>query len=1279
MSAPVLGRALGYAGLVAATVGGGVWARENLIPWLFTPARIAPPTPAPQRAQAPMLRQIPPTATAEDEDAEKAVETLLTQAQFWRTQYRPELAWQAATRALRVAPTNPEALALATQLAIQMDQPELEQLQARWRAVAPEDSRLAIARSEMRGDVESSETLNRARTAARGGRTADALVEYRRMFRGGQPLPSLAAEYYQVLASVSEAGHQQAIREIPQLLRSQPLNTPLKLALAQLQTYREDSRSQGIEGLQQLADDPAAAIPARSAWRQALLWMGDEPETAELIETYLQMNAADAEISAKLTRSTANQMSPATMNRLAAWNLVAEKKLGEAEDAFRTALLAQPSDPESTIGLAIIRRMQGRGAEAKRLLDQAVALAPDRSEEFTRAFGANAAAATGGGDASPITQAWQALNQNRLDEADRLARRALQAGVAERPQAEVVLGQIALLREDLGAAEQRFRAALALRPQLPAALAGLYGVLLRQNRIAEAEMVEREPGFSQPAGQAGRAYALRTRAFAEPDLGRREALLREAMGLDAANPWVRLDLARVLRALGKVGDAQVLEAALGNETSSEGLAAAALLAMDQERPGDAVLLLERVPVRLRSADMARMLVRARMLGEVQSLARQVGRDGGTARARLLVLAGSPDPGGLVGSAVVRAFGRASDARAMALATRDALAANGGAADTRMLLAAALMGSGQSAEAEHILAPLEDSPRLNAEQRRQLATLREVLSGATAAPLTARPQGTAGRGATSRQAAEAALRRNPADRQARLALLDLALAEGNLGEAETLLAGLRQAGPTDPQVMQLEARLAMARQQPLRARQLLETALRRQQQVVREAGGQTDAALASDLLNPLQATRRVGEEPRDPLMAELVRDLGRAREQSATWLQAGGGARWHSGTVGMGRLSEVTAPIEASVPVTELGGRVFAQGGAVSLDNGGGRGNALFGTNVLAHGTLRAPERLANGGSVGLGYAQRNLRVDLGSTPLGFERTNIVGGVDAAAALGGGFSVRLSASRRAVTESMLSYAGQRDPRTGRAWGGVVRSGGHVDLAYALNERVSVYGGGGAAMLDGSHVAHNSMVEGGGGATWTVLKRPNETLMVGVDGRYAHYDRNLGGFSWGQGGYFSPQSSVSGAAQVDWRRNWDALSVGAQASVGYQHYRTRASDVFPNDPALQAQLAQQRTVPTAYAAQSKDGVIGGVAMNMEYALDRNLRLGVAGRYNRSGSFTEGGGLMYLRWRMDRTGVDLAPLLADVPLKHPAPSWPLASTLQDGAPEPVRLMPGSARPQW
>ena len=86
-----------------------------------------------------------------------------------------------------------------------------------------------------------------------------------------------------------------------------------------------------------------------------------------------------------------------------------------------------------------------------------------------------------------------------------------------------------------------------------------------------------------------------------------------------------------------------------------------------------------------------------------------------------------------------------------------------------------------------------------------------------------------------------------------------------------------------------------------------------------------------------------------------------------------------------------------------------------------------------------------------------------------------------------------------------------------------------------------------------------------------------------------------------------------------------------------------------------------------------------MNMEYALDRNLRLGVAGRYNRSGSFTEGGGLMYLRWRMDRTGGDLAPLLADVPLKHPAPSWPLASTLQDGAPEPVRLMPGSARPQW
>jgi hypothetical protein len=676
-----------------------------------------------------------------------------------------------------------------------------------------------------------------------------------------------------------------------------------------------------------------------------------------------------------------------------------------------------------------------------------------------------------------------------------------------------------------------------------------------------------------------------------------------------------------------------------------------------------VLLLERVPVRLRTADVARMLARARVLQEIQSLAQQLGPDGGAARARLLVLAGSPDPGGLVGAAVIRALGRVNDASAMALAARDALAANGGGADTRMLLAAALMAAGQAAEAEFTLAPLAETARLNPEQRRQLVTLREGLSGAPDTRLA---------GARARDAS------GP---RGAMAQLDQALAEGNLAAAEPLLAAARLANPADPRVMQQEARLAMARQQPLRARQLLEAALRQHQQASRAAGpaGMADATLASDLLNPAQAARRVGEEPRDPLMAELVRDLGRARDQSATWLQAGGGARWHSGTVGMGRLLEVTAPVEVSVPVTELNGRIFAQGGAVALDHGGTTGNPLFGTNPLARNIGRAPDRWATGGSFGLGYAQRSLRLDVGSTPLGFERTNVVGGVETAVTLGAGFSLRLSGGRRAVTESMLSYAGQRDPRTGRVWGGVVRSGGHVDLAYAATESLGLYGGGGAAVLEGSHVASNSMVEAGGGATWTVRKRSNETLIVGLDGRYAHYDRNLGNFSWGQGGYFSPQASVSGAALVDWRRSWEAVSLGVQASAGYQHYRTHASRVFPNDPVLQAQLKQQQTIPASYPAQSKDGVIGGVAVNLEYALDNHLRLGAVGRYNRSGSFTETAGLMYLRWRLDRTDRNLAPMLADVPVKQPAASWPLASTLQDGAPEPVRLNTGAARPQW
>ena len=85
------------------------------------------------------------------------------------------------------------------------------------------------------------------------------------------------------------------------------------------------------------------------------------------------------------------------------------------------------------------------------------------------------------------------------------------------------------------------------------------------------------------------------------------------------------------------------------------------------------------------------------------------------------------------------------------------------------------------------------------------------------------------------------------------------------------------------------------------------------------------------------------------------------------------------------------------------------------------------------------------------------------------------------------------------------------------------------------------------------------------------------------------------------------------------------------------------------------------------------------SVEYALSPNLRLGLAGRYEKAGIYTEGAGLLYLRYRLDRPREELTPLLGSNSTVYPAASWPLASTLVNGAPQPVQLPNNSTHPVW
>ena len=1289
------------------------------------PALSGPPALAPAAAPqhlTPAAAPGPVMGSDTRSSGRAASANLREQAAFWQQQGQSERALQTLDRLLVVEPNNVEALASAVELASVSNQPDAARgYLTRLRRLSPNDPRLARNEELLRVTGEESEALAAARQLARTGRAEEALTRYRQLFRNGQIPTALASEYYQVLAGSSESGYRQATQQLSQLVAAQPNEAALALTYAQILTYREETRSDGVDRLQQLYNQRGTREPARLAWRQGLLWLGDDPETAVRIRAYLALNPDDRELEAKVATSE-TIIAPGASARIFAWGAVDAGRNAEAERQFNAALAIDPNDTEAILGIAVLRKIQNRMTEARNLLDRAIALAPDRTEEFTRAVGSLTPWATGGGGGGfvgPSVLAWRALERGDLDRADSLARRGLNARGQERLDSEMVLGQIALQRRDFVTAESRFRNALTLRPRLRDAMQGIHLALIGQERIAEAEAFQREMGL--PANRdvlVTRALSLRERAALTNNHEQSVALLRQAMAMAPDNPWVMLDAARKLRALGGTEEPRQIQARLEQDTSAEGSTAAALLALDEERFGAVVALLERVPVRVRNADTNRLLTASRREFEVRQIELQVREGRAGAADALLAGAGRRDPSFTAGPATVRAFARLNDPLLAGLAARAALAANPNtSAADRITLASALLDANRMEDATALASPLLSDRSLPAETRRELAAVMEigasqqadalalrrapeqgyqVLAPALAAAPTSVPLNMAlvrlyvasNRLDEARQLLDAVLQRDPRNLSARLAKVDLALAQNRAREAYALITETAFLYPGEIQVTLAEARVARARGDYVRALRLVESVGARRVEHLRNSGQLAEATLTAQALRP----NRNGPGPaqlHDPLTAQIAQELILARDEAATWLQTGAYYSFRSGDRGLSRLGNLTVPTEVSTPVPGgIGGRIIVGLDSVALTAGRMGNNTttgrLFGQNALATpDNYRQPQSSVEGLALRAAYLRPNLRADIGSTPLGFPRTNIVGGAEIVPRINEQLRMRLTFERRAVTDSMLSYAGQRDSAVSANWGGVIRTGGRVQFEYAASDRAGAYAGGGYSTYRGNNVQNNNRIEAGIGTFYAILREQNQQLTMGVDLRYFGFDRNLGGFTFGQGGYFSPQQNIIASLQAEYIARWGDWSLRTVGALGYQSFRTRSTPLFPTNVPLQTQLlaaaSSDSSVPTISPATRSSGLAGSIFGNLEYAVTPTLRLGIAGRWEKVGDYEDTVGLFYLRWRLDRPREDLLPLHAGQAYPTLNVNNPMRSSLGAGRPEWVGLPSGAATPTW
>ncbi len=348
----------------------------------------------------------------------------------------------------------------------------------------------------------------------------------------------------------------------------------------------------------------------------------------------------------------------------------------------------------------------------------------------------------------------------------------------------------------------------------------------------------------------------------------------------------------------------------------------------------------------------------------------------------------------------------------------------------------------------------------------------------------------------------------------------------------------------------------------------------------------------------------------------------------------------SGDPGVSELHATTIPLYVRIP-DGYTGHYFFHADTVYLNAGTFPGDDL--RNAIEYGKIAA---LGNAGlgpinetqtgvSLAAGYeysgARNSWRADLGSTPLGFPVTSVLGGFLFRHEFQHA-SVAVDVSRRPVTSSLVSYAGSRDPVTGEAWGGVVRNGFTVRGAQDIGPG-SVFASVGFGVLTGQNVETNQEFKVRTGVTWPVFTRPDQIVTSGLIGNYWQYSKNEHFYTFGNGGYYSPQSYVSVGIPIDWMGRYKKLSWELEGSVGMSFTNEDTSPYFPTRPDLQQQAIARMAAGELGSPYFGGGSGGGFSYTLiaalEYRMTPHWTVGGRLQIDRSHDYAPNVAMAYLRY--------------------------------------------------
>ncbi|MDU4189379.1 MAG: cellulose synthase complex outer membrane protein BcsC [Aeromonas sp.] len=1072
---------------------------------------------------------------------------LLEQVRIGEARGREDLVSNSLYSLSLVEPDHPELLAAQARQALR--QGKVKEAGALLARLGKQDPDSALYRQGMANLALNEPTrrqqLQQARLLTSAGRLEEAERLYRSLFSGDLPPNLDVAVDYALLQTRIPAMKAKGLAALEALNRQYPGEPRVRGGLARL--YLADGRRQGAQNLlREMARDPYQRDEAAEIWLADIESLPIGPGSIAALQEYMVLFGEGDTTKAEQLLATQEEKwaSPAYRARQSA--LASTAGGGASISRLQRALAANPGDPElmGALGQAYSRNDQRALAIAQfeRVLAHPEVTDKDkwRSLLATNRYWLL------------VSQGRSALEREQWDEAATLYRRAI-AQDGREPEAWLGLGDSERGRHRDADAESAYRKALAMGSARERALARLFDLYKEQDPARALALLEQQgPPGMQAEGRRLKAGLLQEEADQLDRTGKLAAALRlreQALALTPEEVWLAYRVADTRARLGEAGSGERLlrERLAAHPQDATLRYATALYLSGQDKMVEARGVLAAIPRSGWTQDMDALdqrLARDEVLARARAR-HEAGDDEGAERLLQPLL---PDE-----EASLMLAEWATDRGAYALAEQryqEVLARTPQQPEARLGMAELAQARGDLAKARHWLPawPVSPLPPEGANYYRRVANLYQAL----------------GEGETARAIFtdyEPLVALQPASQQTALFWRDAA----------------RQRVAEDD----------------------VEGAL------VRDSKGLVAAGLAPrEDLEGGELTRLARSQDGEGWLASGLRsDLDRHYRQSQTTFSLDSDYWGSSGTGGYSDLRALTQMAQLDTPLA--GGTVFGRLELVDMDAGDlpdSPYRAQFGT-CAARDCRGDAHQQSRGTTLAAGWQRGAWAFDLGTTPLGFEVVDWVGGATLTGdwhTLGWGMTL----SRRPVSSSLLSYGGTVDPGTGISWGGVRANGIRLDLSRDLGGAVGFWGSAQQHLLTGKNVPDNWRTRLMGGGYYKLVNETHRRASVGLSTMLWHYQQDLGGYTLGQGGYYSPQGYFSLSVPVSYRQRTPDWSWELGGSGSWSYARTDDSRRYPLEGLLPAGLPD-RNAPVKGGSSSGFGyTLNGV---VEHRLTEHWRIG------------------------------------------------------------------------